>query len=427
MIDLQDLRNNPDTYRRALARKGADADVDGLLDLDQQRRKLTTEVEELRATRNRVSKQIGDLKRQGQDAAEASAEMRQVGDRIKTIEAQLREVAGALDTALLAVPNPPADNAPDGLDETANRRVRQWGEARAFDFTPKPHWETGQDLDILDLARATKIAGSGFPLYKGDGARLERALWNFMLDLHTREHGFTEVFAPFLANRAAMTGTGQLPKLEDEMYRIEADDLFLIPTAEVPLTNLFREEILPAGSLPIYLTGYTACFRREAGAAGKDTRGILRVHQFNKVEMVKFVHPDTSYQELEALVANAETVLQRLGLHYRVSELCCGDMSFAAAKCYDLEAWAPGCEQWLEVSSCSNFVDFQARRAGIRFKDDKGKTRFVHTLNGSGLATPRTMIAILENYQQADGSVTIPDVLRPYMGGQERIERKSYP
>ena len=424
MIDLQDLRQDPDKYRRALARKGADTDIDHLLGLDAQRRQCTTEVEELRATRNRVSKEIGQLKKQGQDASGASAEMRKVGDEIKTIEARLREVSDALDMALLAVPNLPADNAPEGLDETANRLVRTCGQAREFDFEPKPHWEVGQDLDVLDLARGTKIAGTGFPLYKGDGARMERALWNFMLDLHTREHGYTEVFAPFLANRSAMTGTGQLPKLESDMYRLEADDLFLIPTAEVPLTNLHREEVLPAGSLPIYVTGYTACFRREAGAAGKDTRGILRVHQFNKVEMVKFVHPDTSYQELEALVANAETVLQRLGLHYRVSELCCGDMSFAAAKCYDLEAWAPGCEQWLEVSSCSNFVDFQARRAGIRFKDDKGKTRFVHTLNGSGLATPRTLIAILENYQQADGSVTIPDVLRPYMGGQEKIERR---
>lgn len=331
-----------------------------------------------------------------------------------------------MNNLLLRIPNIPSADTPIGKDEKDNVVVKTWGNRKVFDFTPLPHWELGRILDILDLERSSKISGSGFILLKGLGAKLERALFSFMLDLHTREHGYTELFPPFLVNRTAMTGTGQLPKLEEDMYRTAVDDLFLVPTAEVPVTNIHRDEIFSYKDLPVYYTAYTPCFRREAGSYGKDTRGIIRVHQFNKVELVKLVRPETSYHELELLVGNAEKVLQLLGLEYRIVKLCTGDMSFAAAKCYDIEVWSPGLDKFLEVSSCSNFEDFQSRRINVRFRDEDGKIGFVHTLNGSGLALPRTVIALLETYQQKDGSIVIPDVLYPYMSGIKVIDKKEF-
>jgi len=347
--------------------------------------------------------------------------MKEISSQIDGLEGKLKEIDDQLAKLILTLPNIPHASIPRG-DPTCNKIVRSWGEAPKFDFKPVTHVEICQNLDIIDFPRATKITGTNFILYKGWGAKLERALINFMLDLHTRKHGYTEIFPPFLVNRASMTGTGQLPKLEEDMYRLKDDDLFLIPTAEVPVTNIFRDEVLDEEKLPIYYSAYTACFRREAGSYGKDTKGLTRVHQFDKVEMVKFVQPETSYDELEKLVGNAEAVLQALGLPYRVVLLATQDLSFASSKCYDLEAYAAGVDKWLEVSSCSNFEDFQARRANIRFKNKSTKkTGFVHTLNGSGVALARTVICILENYQQADGSVIIPEVLRPYLNEQERI------
>ncbi|MFQ5957506.1 MAG: serine--tRNA ligase, partial [Candidatus Brocadiales bacterium] len=349
------------------------------------------------------------------------SEMKAVRKQIKDYAEKLRALDMEMEEILIRIPNIPAEDVPPGEDESANVVVRSWGKMRKFNITPKPHWELGAALGILDIERGAKVSGTGFPLLKGLGARLERALLNFMLDLHTSKHGYKEVFPPFLVNRASMTGTGQLPKLEGDMYRTTEDDLFLIPTAEVPVTNIHRDEILTHKDIPLYYAAYTACFRREAGAHGKDTRGIIRVHQFDKVELVKFVRPETSWDELESLLRDAETVMQLLEIPHRVSKLCAGELSFAASKCYDIEAWAPGTKRWLEVSSCGNFTDFQARRANIRFRDEQGKVQFVHTLNGSGVALPRTMIALLENYQQADGSVVIPDALRNYMGGIDVI------
>jgi seryl-tRNA synthetase len=389
--------------------------------LDARRRSALTEVESLKNERNRVSKEIGARKKKGENTDSAQLAMRQVGDRIAALDVQVREIEAQLDEAILLIPNVPHASLPVGRDSSGNVAVREWGKPRAFDFAPKGHVELAERLGVLDFVRAAKIAGAGFPLFVGAGARMERALIQFMLDLHVREHGYTEVSPPIMVNAASMIGTGQLPKMAAEMYHVTADELYLIPTAEVPVTNLYREEIINR-PLPIYLTAYTPCFRREAGAAGKDTRGIIRVHQFDKVEMVKFVEPEKSYDELESLVANAEDVLQRLGLPYRVVLLCTGDISFSAAKCYDIELWAPGQPGWLEVSSCSNFEDFQARRAGIRYRDASGKVRFVHTLNGSGVALARLVVAILENGQQADGSVVLPEALVPYMGGVERLE-----
>jgi seryl-tRNA synthetase len=371
-----------------------------------------------------VSKDIGALKKKGENTEELQKAMRQLGDRIAASDDEVGDIDTTLRDLLLVIPNVPHSSLPVGPDKTHNRVARQWGKPRTFDFKPKSHIEIGERLGILDLPRATRMSGAGFPLFVGLGARLERALIGFMLDLHIREHGYTEVWPPVLVNAASMTGTGQLPKMAGEMYHVTADDLYLIPTAEVPVTNYYRDEIIER-PLPIYLTAYSLCFRREAGAAGKDTRGLIRVHQFDKVEMVKFVEPETSYDELESLVKNAEDVLQRLGLPYRVLELCTGDISFSAAKCYDLELWAPGQDDWLEVSSCSNFEDFQARRAAIRYRDKQGKTRFVHTLNGSGVACPRLVVAILENGQQADGSVVLPEAIVPYMGGIGKLEVSS--
>jgi seryl-tRNA synthetase len=422
MLDIKFIREHEDDVRRALGARGASPEfLDQVVEEDRRRRALVTDVERFKNERNVVSKEIGALKAKGQDTAERQKAMRELGDRIQERDAEVREIEAKIRDVLLRIPNIPHGSIPVGPDASANQVVRTHGAPRAFPFKPKGHVEIGERLGIFDFARATRMSGSGFPLYVGAGAKLERALIQFMLDLHVREHGYTEVSPPFVVNSASMIGTGQLPKLADDMYHVPSDDLWLIPTAEVPVTNMYREEIIEK-PLPVYLTAYTPCFRREAGAAGKETRGLIRVHQFDKVEMVKFVEPTVSYDELEALVGNAEDVLQRLGLHYRVLLLCSGDISFAAAKCYDLELWAPGQDGWLEVSSCSNFEAFQARRANIRYRRKDGKVDFVHTLNGSGVALARLVVAILENYQEADGSVTLPEALVPYMNGVRRLE-----
>jgi len=424
MLDINFIRNNPDKVKQAIANKHENAaNIDQILEIDTQRRSLLHACEQLKSKRNEKSKEVSELKKKGQDASGIIEETKKIGDDIKSFEEKLNGLETQINNLLLRIPNIPAADVPIGKDEKDNVVVKTWGQRKTFDFTPLPHWELGSILNILDTERASKISGSGFILLKGLGAKLERALFSFMLDVHTRDHGYTEVFPPFLVNRTSMTGTGQLPKLEEDMYRTAADDLFLVPTAEVPVTNIHRDEILSYKDLPICYTAYTPCFRREAGSYGKDTRGIIRVHQFNKVELVKLVRPETSYNELESLLGNAERILQLLGLEYRVAKLSTGDMSFAAAKCYDIEVWAPGVGKFLEVSSCSNFEDFQARRINIRFRDEDGKLRFVHTLNGSGLALPRTVIALLETYQQKDGSIVIPDILQPYMGGIKVITK----
>jgi seryl-tRNA synthetase len=423
MLDIKLIREKPDFVRERLATRGRgdEARIAEIAALDEQRRKLIGEGDNLKAERNKVSKEIGVLKSKGQDASAQMSAMKQVGDRIASLDTEVAGLDEKLQQILLMIPNLPNEGVAVGKVPADNPEVRRWGEAPKFSFPPKPHWDIGEQLGILDFARAAKISGSGFILYKGAGARLERALINFLLDLHTREHGYTEVFPPFLVNRAAMVGTGQLPKFEEDMYRLRDEDMYLAPTAEVPVANIHREEILREDQLPIYYCAYTPCFRREAGAAGKQTRGMIRVHQFDKVELIKFVKPESSYDELEKLVANAERVLQVLGLHYRVVLLCTGDMGFASAKTYDIEVWAPGQNAYLEVSSCSNCEDFQARRANIRFKGADGKNRFVHILNGSGTALARLYVALLETCQQADGSVKIPEVLVPYMGGLREI------
>ena len=421
MLDINIIRNDTDKVKEAIASKNDKVDIDSLLELDSRRRELLNECEQLRHKRNITSKEISELKSKKKEASDLIKEMKGVADNIRQLEADIKKVSEEVEYLLMRIPNMPAEDVPVGKNETANVEVRSWGEKKSFTFEPLPHWELGKTLGILDFERASKMTGTGFTLYKGAGARLERALLNFMLDLHTKEHGYEEVLPPFLVNRAAMTGTGQLPKLEDDMYKTTDDDLFLIPTAEVPVTNIHANEILNNKDLPIYYTAYTACFRREAGSYGKDTRGMMRVHQFNKVELVKFVQPESSYDELESLLAVAEKVMQLLGLQYRVVKLCTGDLSFASTKCYDIEVWAPGIKKHLEVSSCSNFEDFQARRMNIRFRGEKGNLRYIHTLNGSGVALPRTMIAIIETYQKEDGTIEIPEVLKPYMGGLELI------
>ena len=418
MLDLKFIRENPDRVREAIQNKREKLDLDLILNLDEQRRKILLEAESLRQKRNEFSKIIAQMKKEGKNTDKEIAQMKTVSDRITVLDQNLRDVEQQLEQWLLRVPNVPHPSVPVGEDESANKLVKEWGEIKKLDFKPLPHWELGRILGILDLERASKISGSGFIVFTGKGALLERSLINFMLDLHTQKHGYKEIFPPYLVNRDSMTGTGQLPKLEEDMYLLKNDDYFLIPTAEVPLTNLHRDEILKAEGLPIYYTAYTACFRREAGAYGKETKGMIRVHQFDKVELVKIVEPQNSYDELEKLLQNAEEVLQLLGLPYRVRLLCTGDLSFAAAKCYDIEVWAPGVEKYLEVSSNSNFEDFQARRMSIKYKPTpNSKPEFVHTLNGSGVALPRTVIGILENYQTAKGTVVIPEVLRPYMHG----------
>lgn len=422
MLDLKLIRQNPEKVALGIASKGEKADLESLLSLDQQRRSILAQAETLKAERNQASAEIGKRKSSGKPDPELLERMKKISGRIKELDTSLSELERELEKRLLSVPNLPHESVPVGTSEKDNREVKSWGRPREFAFQPRPHWEISEKLDILDSARAGKLSGSGFMVYKGLGAMLERALISFMIDLHVEHQGYIEISPPFLVNRTCMTGTGQLPKLEEDMYLIEKDDLFLIPTAEVPVTNLLRDEILDGRKLPLYYTAYTPCFRREAGSYGKDTRGLIRIHQFDKVEMVKFVRPETSYDELESLLKDAEEVLQWLGLHYRVVSLCTADLSFAATKCYDIEVWAPGVGKYLEVSSCSNFEDFQARRAGIRYRPVPGAhPEFVHTLNGSGLALPRTVIALLETYQNPDSTVTIPEPLRPYLKNLERI------
>jgi len=416
MLDLKYIRENPDTVKEAVKSKGEKADINKILTLDKQRRKILEESDELKHRRNVVSREISDLKKSGKNADDLITEMKTVSEKIKDFDAELNAIEADIENLLLTVPNIPHSSVKRGKDEADNVTVKTWGTKPEFDFQPKDHLELGQKLNLFDFKRGSKITGTAFPLYTGMGAQVERALINFMLDLHTEKHNYREIFPPFLSNRDSMTGTGQLPKLEEDMYLCELDNLFLIPTAEVPLTNIHRNEMLKAEDLPLYYTAYSACFRREAGSYGKETRGFQRVHQFNKVEMVKFVLPETSYDELESLLGNAETVLQLLDLHYRVIELCTGDLSFAAAKCYDIEVWSPAEQKYLEVSSCSNFEDFQARRSGIRFRrEKKAKPEFVHTLNGSGVATPRLLIALLETYQTDEGTIMVPEVLRQYL------------
>lgn len=423
MLDIKLIRETPEVVRAGLQSRHSPVDISAVLELDERRRAAITEGDRLKSERNAVSKKIGELKKAGQDTSEIQRQTREMGERIAALDAQVREIEEAQGKLLLAIPNLPHASVPIGEDAAGNVVAREWGTKREFAFPPKDHVALGESLGLFDFERAARMCGAGFPLFTGPGARLERALIQFMLDLHTTKHGYTEVSPPHVVTTATMTGTGQLPKMAEDMYHVQSDDLWLIPTAEVPVTNIYREEIIRE-PLPIKLVAHTPCFRREAGAAGKDTRGLIRVHQFDKVEMVRFVPPGTSYDALEELVGDAEDVLQKLGLAYRVLQLCSGDMSFAAAKCYDLELWAPGHNGWLEVSSCSNFEAFQARRAGIRWKNAEGKTEFVHTLNGSGVALPRLVVAILENYQQADGAVLLPEALRPYMGGLERLVPK---
>ncbi|MET3700099.1 seryl-tRNA synthetase [Bacillus oleivorans] len=425
MLDIKFLRNNFEEVKQKLQKRGEDlTDLGKFEELDGRRRELIVETEQLKSKRNEVSGQIAQLKKEKQDADQLIAEMRDVGDRIKGLDEELRTVEETLENLLLSIPNIPHESTPIGDTEDDNVEIRKWGEPRAFEFEAKPHWDIAADLDLLDFERAAKVTGSRFVFYKGLGARLERALMNFMLDLHVEEHGYEEVIPPYMVNRTSMTGTGQLPKFEEDAFLIECEDYFLIPTAEVPVTNLHRDEILSADDLPINYAAYSACFRSEAGSAGRDTRGLIRQHQFNKVELVKFVRPEDSYEELEKLTGHAEKVLQLLGLPYRVMSMCTADLGFTAAKKYDIEVWIPSYNTYREISSCSNFEAFQARRANIRFRRDaKGKPEHVHTLNGSGLAIGRTVAAILENYQQPDGSVVIPEVLRPYMRNKEVISK----
>ncbi|TDA70679.1 MAG: serine--tRNA ligase [Clostridia bacterium] len=422
MLDIKRVRKNPDEVAAALGKRQSSLDLSEFLAADERRRQLLVEREDLQRIRNEVSEQIRDLRAEGRDAQDLMEHVRRENDRIKALDAQIKELDRTLEDFILSIPNLPHASVPEGKGEEDNQVVRFWGEPPVFSFKPRPHWDIGEKLDILDFNRAAKVSGARFSFAKGWGARLERALINFMLDLHTGRHGYQEVFPPFLVNSGSMVGTGQLPKFAAEMFKVEGEDYYLIPTAEVPVTNLYREEILDGSLLPIRHVAYSACFRAEAGAAGRDTRGLIRQHQFNKVELVKFTLPETSYDELESLTRDAEEVLQLLGLPYRVVSLCTGDLGFSAAKTYDLEVWMPGQGAYREISSCSNFEDFQARRAGIRFRRQRGaKAEFVHTLNGSGLAVGRTVAAVLENYQTETGAVVIPEVLRPYMGGVERI------
>lgn len=423
MFNIKRLRENFEEVKAKLQHRGEDlTDLEMFGELDQKRRNLIVETEQLKKRRKDVSSQIAVLKKENKDAEDLIVEMREVGEQIKKLDEELRVIEEELNALLLSIPNLPHETVPIGDTEDENVEIRKWGELPQFDFEPKPHWGVATELEIIDFERAAKVTGSRFVFYKGFGAKLERALISFMLDLHTEQHGYTEMLPPYLVNRASLTGTGQLPKFEEDVFLVEKEDYFLIPTAEVPVTNYYRDEILSEDDLPAKYAAYSACFRSEAGSAGRDTRGLIRQHQFNKVELVKFVKPEDSYGELEKLTNDAEKVLQLLGLPYRVVAICTGDLGFAAAKKYDLEVWIPSYDTYREISSCSNFEDFQARRANIRFRrEPKGKPEFVHTLNGSGLAIGRTVAAILENNQQKDGRVRIPEVLRPYMGGKEYI------
>jgi seryl-tRNA synthetase len=422
MLDVKVLRENLDEVKARMATRGGTIDWNEFVALDRERRDALANIERLKEKKNRLSGEIGKLKKSGADPTTLMREVEEVSEAIRSSEGPLAEIEAKFKRFMLTLPNLPNPSVQIGKNENDNREVRRWGEPPKFDFEPKNHWDIGEELAILDFTRAAKIAGARFAVYRDAGARLERALINFMLDLHTSENGYREMLPPALVNRTSLIGTGQLPKFEEDLFHLAPGDYFLIPTAEVPLTNLHRDEMLERDELPIKYVAYTPCFRSEAGSYGKDVRGLIRLHQFNKVEMVKFCEPETSYEELESMVRNAEEVLKRLKLPYRVVELCTGDMGFASAKTYDLEVWLPGQNAYREISSCSNCEDFQARRANIRYrKEKKGRPLFVHTLNGSGLAVGRTLVALLENYQQKDGSVVIPEALRPYMGGLGQI------
>lgn len=425
MLDIKRIRNDFDEVKELIEKRTkGDFGLGEIIKIDEERRTIIAEVEQMKNRQKTVSKEIPKLKKEGKDASEVLNEMKELSGKIKELDGRLKDVDDQIRQTLLGIPNTPRHDTPMGNSDEDNELVRTYGEPSKFDFDKKAHWDVGVDLGILDFERASKITGSRFTVYKGLGAKLERALINFMLDLHTGEHGFEEVLPPFMVNRDSMTGTGQLPKFEDDMFHLPSKDFFLIPTAEVPVTNLYMNEILDGDMLPIYHTAFTPCFRKEAGSAGRDTRGLIRQHQFNKVELVKFTKPEDSYKELESLVAAAEQVLKKLELPYRVVRLCGGDLGFSSAMTYDIEVWMPSYDRYLEISSCSNFEDYQARRADIKFRPEpKGKAQFVHTLNGSGLAVGRTFSAILENYQQEDGSVVIPKALRPYMGGLEKITK----
>lgn len=424
MLDIKKIRMNPQGVKDALGKRQGSFQVDEALELDEKRRNLLMEVEEMKAKQNSVSKEIPKLKKEGKDVSSVLEEMKNLSERVKEKDVLVKEIDEQLKKILLEIPNTPHESVVLGESDEDNVELRKFGEPRDFDFEVKAHWDLGTDLDILDFERASKITGARFTVFKGLGARLERALMSFMLDTHTADHGYTEMLTPFMVNRDSMTGTGQLPKFEHDMFRLPEKDFFLVPTAEVPLTNLHRDEILDGQDLPIKYTGYTPCFRQEAGAAGRDTRGLIRNHQFDKVELVKLVRPEESYDELEKLVSDAEEILQLLNIPYRVVLLSSGDLGFSSAKTYDIEVWMPSYGRYVEISSCSNFEDFQARRANLRFRADKNsKVEYVHTLNGSGLAVGRTFAAILENFQEEDGSVAIPEILRPYMRNMEKIEK----
>jgi seryl-tRNA synthetase len=425
MLEAKYIREHLDEVRGKLALRGQTISLDQFVLIDGERRKAIQEWERLRALQKKVSDEVSKRKKEGQDASELITEMKRVSQEMKKLDRVVEEKEKALQEFLLLIPNLPHRSVPRGKDSSDNVEVRRWGEIPRFDFEPKAHWDLGEELGILDFKNGAKITGARFTLYWDLGAKLERALINFMLDLHTCEHGYREVLPPFMVNRVTMTGTGQLPKFEEELFKVEGTDYYLIPTAEVPVTNIHQDEVLEEEALPLYYTAYTPCFRKEAGSYGKDTRGLIRQHQFNKVELVKFTKPENSYDELEKLLSDAEEVLKRLRVPYRVVSLCTGDLGFSASKTYDIEVWLPGQSTFKEISSCSNFEDFQARRAKIRYRiSGKSKTEYVHTLNGSGLAVGRTLVAILENYQQPDGSVTIPEVLRPYLKGVDRITKK---
>lgn len=416
MLDIKRIRNNPEEIIEALKKRRGEYPIQKLLDTDEKRREVIQKVESMKAEQNKLSKQVPQMKKNGEDTTELFKNLKKLSDDIKSIDDDLKNIDEEIREYLMEIPNTPNKDVPVGLDDTENLEMRKWGEPRKFDFDIKAHWDLGVDLDILDFERATKISKSRFSVFKGKGARLERALMNFMVDLHTDKQGYTEMNTPVLMSPSAMMGTGQIPKFKEDMFYCEKDDMYLAPTAEVPVTNLLSGEILEQGSLPIYYTAFTQCFRREAGSAGRDTRGLIRNHQFEKVEMVKFVEPATSYDELEKLTNNAEEILQLLEIPYRVVRLCSGDLGFSSAMTYDIEVWMPSYNRYVEISSCSNFEDFQARRANIRYRDENNKPQYVHTLNGSGLAIGRCFAAVIENYQQADGSIKIPEVLQKYTG-----------
>lgn len=421
MLDIKRIRKNPDEVQELLKRRNPDLSLDKVLELDKKRRELLVKVEEMKANQNSVSKQVPLLKKEGKDVTPILEEMKKLSEEVKGLDSEVKIIDEKIEEELLSIPNTPNKDIAIGKSDEDNKEVRKWGEPRTFDFDIKAHWDLGVDLNILDFERATKITGTRFSMFKGIGARLERAITQYMLDMHVFDHGFTEIAPPFMVNRDSMFGTGQLPKFEDDMFKLNQKDYYLIPTAEVPITNMYRDEVIDGKDLPVYMTAYTPCFRAEAGSAGRDTRGLIRNHQFDKVEMVMYSSPEESYNKLEELTGFAEDVLKGLGLPYRVVELCTGDIGFSSAKTYDLEVWMPSYGRYVEISSCSNFEDFQARRANIKFRNENKKLEYIHTLNGSGLAVGRTFAAILENYQLEDGTVVIPEVLRPYMRNMDKI------